>query len=74
MWDNIIALSRDHEISPTDEVEGLTYMDRRKNYHRFSEIFTKIATLRDQIKKDISDNDSKTDPQDENTKLNRMIL
>lgn len=47
MWENIIALSTDHETTPTDEVEGLTYMDRRKNYLRFTEVFAKIATLKD---------------------------
>jgi len=43
MWENIIALSTNHEVTPTDEVEGLAYMDRRKNYLRFTEVFAKIA-------------------------------
>ena len=47
MWENIIALSTNHEVTPTDEVEGLAYMDRRKNYLRFTEVFAKIAQLRD---------------------------
>ena len=62
MWENIIALSANHQVTPTDEVEGLTYMDRRKNYLRFTEVFAKIAQLRDQIKKDMTDKDAKTDP------------
>ena len=74
MWDNIIAISSDHEITPVDEVEGLTFMDRRKNYQRFGEVFAKIAQLKDQIKKDQTDKNAKTDPQDEKTKLNKIIL
>jgi hypothetical protein len=74
MWENIIAISVNHDISPTDEVEGLTFMDRRKNYERFTEIFAKIANVKDQIKKDDTDNKKETDSQDDKTKLNTMIL
>ena len=32
MWDNIIAQVANQNLSPADEVEGLTFEDRRKNY------------------------------------------
>ena len=49
-------------------------LTRRKNYLRFTEIFAKIAQLRDQIKKESTDKDAKTDPQDEKNELNKLIL
>ena len=74
MWDNIIAIVANQNINPTDEVEGLTYMDRRKNYARFGDVFAKIGQLRAQIVKDKTDGNSTTDWQDDQMELNRLIL
>jgi hypothetical protein len=55
-------------------VEGLTFMDRRKNYQRFGEVFAKIGQLRAQILKDQTDGNVTTDWQDDQKVLNKIIL